>query len=411
MESLPDLSKRETFLNSLLVYMLIFVSGSHIFKQAEEKFLIIIFVFLVLVWLFYSNRKINNGFVLYVCVFTGFLLTVSLYTDGGLSFASIISTVMKLVLAYLILKVVGDSFADIYINVVVLLAGISLFGYLSDTFNLMDGVIRRLYQVGDIGYEGILYMFRFRSHIDRNSSIFFEPGAYQVFLNTALFMLFFVKTKFSTSRRWLYILLLLTTLVTTFSTTGYMMFFAMLVLVLFKSQVLSVSSKVVFVGVFLVAMVTLSSQFYSVIFDKIDSYLAIQDITDSRDRRSFDMLVDLEIFKDHIFGAGYDKYFEEFSATGLVKEGSASSNGLTKTLAVYGLPFSLFIFYSYYWAIRRLLGWPLLSTIPFGMLLVFFVGESYYVFTPFCLAIIAAAFVYGTLAEGESVERKAEVVL
>ena len=411
MEELPDVTKRETLFNSILVYMLIFVSGSHIYKQSSDKFLLLIFAFVALGWVFFSNRKVANGFVLYVCVFAAFLLSISVYTDGGLSLASVVGTILKLVLAYLILKIVGDDFSDIYINVVVLLAGISLFGYLSDTFNLMDSVIRRLHQVGNIGYEGILYMFRFREHIDRNSSIFFEPGAYQIFLNAALVLLFFVKTKFSASRRWLYILLLLTTLITTFSTTGFMIFFAMFVLVFYKSRALSASGKAVFAGIFLVVMVLFSTQFYSVIFDKIGTYLAIQDITDSHNRRSFDMLVDLEIFKDHIFGVGYDKYYEKFSATGLVGEGSASSNGLTKTLAVYGLPFSLFIFSSYYWAIRRLLGWPFMSIIPFGMLMVFFVGEAYYVFTPFCLSIIAAVFVYGRLTEGERVEDEAEVVM
>lgn len=409
MEPLPDVPKQETFLDALLVYMLIFVSGSHIYRQSSDKFLVITFIVLVLVWLFRADRKINNAFVLYVCVFVGFLLTINLYTGGGVSLPSIISTTLKLVFAYLLLKTVGNNFTSVYINVVVLLAGVSLFGYLSDTFNLMGGVIHRLYQVGDIGYEGIFYMFRFQDHIDRNSSIFFEPGAYQAFLNAALFLLFFVKTNFSTSRKWFYILLLLTALITTFSTTGYMIFAATFFLLLAKSKMLSISSKAALGGMLLVILVLFSAKFYSVIFEKIGNYVDIQHITDSADRRSFDMLVDLEIFKEHVFGVGFDKYLEQFSAIGLVEE-AGSSNGITKTLAIYGLPFSLFVFSSYYWAIRRLVGWPLMSIIPFGMLLVFFVGEAYYVFTPFCMTIIAAVFIYGRSVEDKGVERETEVI-
>jgi hypothetical protein len=45
------------------------------------------------------------------------------------------------------------------------------------------------------------------------------------------------------------------------------------------------------------------------------------------------------------------------------------------------------------------------------MLLMFFVGEAYYVLTPFCLSIIAAMFVYRGVTEEDSADRKAGVVL
>ncbi|MDT8386887.1 MAG: hypothetical protein RQ736_05195, partial [Thiogranum sp.] len=145
------------------------------------------------------------------------------------------------------------------------------------------------------------------------------------------------------------------------------------------------------------------------IFEKIDSYLSIQHLTDSKDRRSFDMLVDLSIFENHIFGIGYKDYSEQFSSIGLINPAHAgSSNGITKVLAIYGLPFALFLFGSYLWAIHRLLGGFLMTVVPFGMLIMFFVGESYYVFTPYCLAIIAAAFVYEGAPQARQVPLDAE---
>jgi hypothetical protein len=153
----------------------------------------------------------------------------------------------------------------------------------------------------------------------------------------------------------------------------------------------------------LAVLVVFYTQFESVIVDKLESYSAIEDITDDRNRRSFDALVDIEIIKNHIFGAGHDKYKKVFGSIGVIEEGETSSNGITRTLAVYGLPFSIFLFGSYYLAIVRLFGGPISSLVPFGMVMMFLLGESYFVFTPSCLAIIAAAFVFGGAKDEEYV--------
>ena len=101
----------------------------------------------------------------------------------------------------------------------------------------------------------------------------------------------------------------------------------------------------------------------------------------------------MQIFKKHIFGLGYDRYQEEFVALGRRKFEAGSTNGVTKTLAMMGLPFSLFIFGSYFWALKSMLGDLLLTALAFSMLMLLLAGESYYTSTPITYAIIAAAFV------------------
>ena len=397
-----ELSTRKKGLrDAVLVYCLLFVSGSHIYNQSPNKFLMLIFIISVLAWVLFSDRKINDRFVLYVCVFTGFLLIIHLYTDKSLSFSSVLATTIKLLIAYLILKTVGKNFIETYIKVIVFLAVASLLGYMSDNLLLFDGLIHKLPRVGKLGYEGIFYVFRFQPHIDRNNSIFFEPGAYQVFLNTALFMLFFAKTTFSNRKMWIFISILLVTLVTTFSTTGYLIFGAMFCLLMIKSDMVSRHAKTVLVGLLVVASLVFTAQFRGVIINKVDKYLAIQDITDTQDRRSFDALVDIEIFKRNILGAGYEKYFREFNVIGQVSEGNASSNGITKTMAIYGLPFFLFLFGSFFFFFIKYFSGILMRSVPFMMLLIFLFSEAYYVFTPYCLALIAAIFVYVEITPGE----------
>jgi hypothetical protein len=402
--------RKKELRDAILVYCLLFVSGSHIYNQSPNKFLMLILVISVLAWALFSDRKINDRFVLYVCVFTGFLLIIHIYTDNSLSFSSVVGTTIKLLIAYFILKTVGKNIVETYVKVVVFLAVISLFGYLSDSLLLFDGLIRKLPRVGDLGYEGIFYTFRFRGHIDRNNSIFFEPGAYQIFLNVALFMLFFAKTTFCIRKKWIFISILVITLGTTFSTTGYLIFGTLFFLLIIKSDMVSKQGKAVLVGLLVVATIVFTAQFRSVIFEKIDRFLAIQDITDTQDRRSFDALVDIEIFKRNILGVGYVRYFQEFNVIGQVREGNASSNGLTKTMAVYGLPFFLFLFGSFFSFFMIFFNGIIMRAIPFMMLLIFLFSEAYYVFTPYCLAIIAAIFVFGGIKLGENISHENEVM-
>jgi O-antigen ligase len=375
---------------------MIFASGSLRFLQAPDKYLILVFVISVLVWLVFTDKRLNQGFLLYTVIFSGFLFIISIYTEGSLSLFSVINTTLKLIVAYLVLSVVGRRFVDTYISLIVLLAMASLFGYFTDILNLFGGLLSMLPVVSKVGtgHDGILYIFKYQHHIDRNNSIFFEPGAYQIFLNAAIFMLFFAKTEISKERRWIYLMILLMALLTTFSTTGFLILSIIVLLVLVKSKMISIAGKLKLVGVLLATALVFSVQLQYVLFEKIENYLAAEELTDSRNLRSFDALVDMEIFKRHVFGVGYNEYTRLVSTIGLIREGQTSSNGITKTLAIYGLPFALFLFASYYFSIQKLLGIGLLSISAFLMLLMFFVGESYYVFSPFCLAIVSAAFVY-----------------
>ncbi|HED12115.1 MAG TPA: hypothetical protein ENI62_00385 [Gammaproteobacteria bacterium] len=405
------MTTQKTYINIALVYLLLFTSGSYFYEHSSSKYLLLAFAASLMVWLI-SDRSISNRFVVYVAGFSSFLILIHFYTGGSLEFSSVIGTTLKLVTAYLIVKTVGDRFIGTYINVVVFLAAISLLGYLSDQLYLFDGLIKALPKIKGIdgagpSYEGIFYLFRFQEHLERNNSIFYEPGAYQIFLNAALFMLFFVKTNISRNRQWLYILILTLVLATTRSTTGYLIFLVMLVFVLTKSKILSGSGKAILASSILLAAAGLSAQFQKVIFEKIQDYFDVADITDQSNLRSFDVLVDLEIIKRHIFGVGYTEYLRQISTIGKVKEGQTSSNGVTLAFAVYGLPFSLFLFTSYYLAFRRLLGPGILSFVAFVMLLIVLVGESYYLMVPYTLAIIAGAFVCNRKTEESALANRA----
>lgn len=377
-----------------LVFLLVFASGSQRYNLSPDKYLVIVFGLVLILWLVYSDRKISNRFILYTVLFASFLFIIHLYTGGSLPITSVIGTTMKLVMAYIALRVVRADFVGVYIRLMAIIALVSLIGYAVDRTGMLGIITNALPRIGLSGHDGFLYVFGFRKHIERNNSFFYEPGAYQIFLNTALFLLMFVKTTFSTGKQWAYILLFLVALLTTFSTTGFLMFAVIFMLFFVKSSMLSVGNKTVLAGVMLLAGVLFAAQFQEVVLDKVEDYLDVADITDSSNLRSFDALVDMEIFRRHIFGVGYDEYIKLVSAIGLVREGQVSSNGVTRVLATYGLPFALFLFGSYLLAIKKMLGGILVPIVAFGLLMMFFVGESYFVFAPFCLLIIAGVFVF-----------------
>jgi hypothetical protein len=383
----------ETLRNVFLVSLLLFTSGTEVYMQSATKYLLFVFLVVVVMWVLFSDRKINNGFALYAIFFTLFLFIIHIYTNGSLSIVSMVGTVIELLVAYFILALVKSSFIITYIKTITVLAAISLAGYAIDVLHLFDGVIRHLPRLGDGNlYNGILYVFQPHG-AGRNASIFFEPGAYQAFLNAALFMLFFCDIKIKQTTYWLFVSILLAALLTTFSTTGVLIFGALFFLFIAKSNVVSWRAKLVLMGLLSSIVIAFATQFRYVIIEKIEKFSEIEDVTDSSDRRSFDLLVDLEVFKRHIFGAGHKQYYQEFGAVGHIQEGAASSNGISSTLAIYGLPFAIFIFGSFYAMFKSKYSGVLMILVPFSMLVMFLFSEGYYTLTPISMSLIAAIFV------------------
>jgi len=404
-------TQSSAFINVILVYSLLFVSGAHRYSMNPNGYLVLVFFLALAAWYLFTDRKISSQYLLYMMVFVSLLFLLSIYTNGSLSLQSLLATTMKFVLAYLILKTVGEKFVDTYINVMVFLAAVSLPGYLIDVFGLFDQVVTKLPAVGNMGYEGVLYIFRHGYHPDRNNSIFFEPGAYQGFINSALFLILFARPHFGSRRKWVYIVILIAALITASSTTGFIIFSLLFALFLYKSDLATRSQKVVTVGLIVVIVTVFAAQFREALVDKLDDYVNPTLINKgySAGNRSFDLQTDLKIIQKHVFGLGYDEYKKEFSRINRVPITEGSSNGVTSMLANYGVPYGLFVLISYFWALRKLMGDLLLTTVAYIMFMMFLWGESYYQIAPISFAIIAAAFVFTPLPGNKAKQPRAEV--
>lgn len=395
--------QNSTFICVFLVYLLLFVSGAERFNVAVERNIVLAFLVALAAWYLYTDRKISDSYLLYMTIFVGLLFSLSLYTGGSLSLLSVIAATMEFVIAYLILKTVGVKFTETYIKVVVFLAAISVLGYLIDIFNLFDGLITKLPRIGSQGfdmrgYEGIFYIFKHRFHPERNNSIFFEPGSYQGFLNAALFLIVFTKTGMEIKTKWIYIAVLIVALITAGSTTGFVIFSVLFCLFLYKSKMASFFQKAISAGLLIAVTGVFAVQFQSIVVEKLDNYLNPTEARKgwSAENRSYDAQTDFQVFKQHVFGLGYEKYKEEFRRIGgfaaSTREGS--SNGVTGLFAKYGIIYAVFIFTSYFLALKYLLGDYLLTMAAFVMFVMFLWAEAYYQVAPISFSIIAAAFVF-----------------
>jgi hypothetical protein len=369
-----------------LVFMLILTGGASVFMSLGDNILIV-FLLISSAFVFITRSRVNVYFILYAVAFLVFLLALSFMTDGSLGIKSVIGTVLKLVFAYTVLVVVRERTIDTFIRVVAFLAFASLLGYSFDILGWggkIDQITPRVFD--------LIYKFGRPLHLDRNNSIFFEPSAYQIFLNAALFMLAFANTRLTPRKIKAYTFILVLALITSQSTTGYLIYSVILVLTLLRSRNYSKSLKMTVSGALVLVALFAPVIFQSVIQEKFEAFFAIQDITDNEDRRSFDTVVDWSIFKENMLGWGYEEYRRRFSERGLIAASASSSNGITRTLAVYGLPFSVFLFGSFCLFFVKYLKDPVVVCGGIIILVLFLFAQSYFVLQPVMLALPAAMF-------------------
>jgi len=378
-----------TYQNYALTYLLILISGSILYNQNKEMILVSVFLVSVVLMLL-GKKKISIFFLFYYLSMLAMLLALFFYTHGSLPLPSIVGTMMSLFIVYAILSTIRENFLESFVRVVLAIAVVSLIGFSIDTLGFSFVMLSIL--PSDVWQ--FIYHFDYPLHLERNNSIFYEPGAYQIYLIAAIFVLAFSKVSIQKKSKLVFLVILVVTLLTTGSTTGYLMFGFLFAVILLKSQLLTGKLKVGVVALGVIMMLSSPLLLNEVIVEKLERYTSIKDITDSDDRRSLDVLVDIEVFKNYPFGAGYNEYARNFAQVGQLKEGAGSSNGFTRTFAIYGFPFTLFLFGTLFFFFYKFFHDRVVIFSGFSLLMIFLYSQSNFVFSHIVLALIAAIFVY-----------------
>ena len=252
-----------------LIIWIILNSGAWVIQRNNS---ILIFnsmcVFFAWAKIFILDRypiKYDISNIVLIILITSIAFSLLVNNDLG-AIITYIHLVMMLLLGYMVSIFIDfNEFKRIYINVILIVAIISLLlftlhneiSFIAYKFPLIEGAsasYRNMY----------IYLYPlFSPH--RNTGIFWEPGAYQVFLNLALIFVLFspeIKNKVIVS------IILITTILTTSSTAGYLILLLIFIAYVFnkksgpKSLALSFS--------FLIGtMLLITNKYVLNIFDKL----------------------------------------------------------------------------------------------------------------------------------------------
>lgn len=213
------------------VFLLLVLSGNPAFyKQSWSNDGLVIASF-IFVSAFFT--KITTTFIKeYLLYISGFILIfiVQYFNLGFVSVPFALGFFIKAFIGSVVFYTLKERFAPVLFDVMYLVCLISLPFYIIHFF-WGDEILSKFYLLNNPKTIG-LYTFRSLAYYEtilRNSGMFWEPGAFQGYINIALFMnlyqmkhlLKYQKTK---------ILVIIISLITTYSTTGFLVFFLILII-------------------------------------------------------------------------------------------------------------------------------------------------------------------------------------
>jgi hypothetical protein len=319
----------------LLVIFIVLISGAVIMYQPDSSIgkNILYVMPLLMVFKLSINRNFNKRIIVITLMLIVLIHIGMVLNKDYENYSYHISLILRILLAFFTVNYLKFlDFKEKYVKIMFILAIMSLIFYVIGISPIGRKFIIKLPIIfNDVGTKyNHFYVYGYQNGIIgrfRNASIFWEPGAYQAFLNLALLFSYEKKNK---KEMYTYILAILTT----FSTTGYLIMF----IILLKD--VSMKKMVVFVLIFIFCFPVISD----VVINKFKSG------NQSGDRRKVDLIVDLLIFKKSvIIGNGYKIYNNEkkerIEKYDIIEKQGGSTNSITINLAIYGiLVISIFIY-------------------------------------------------------------------
>lgn len=339
-------------LQYITIYLLIIITTSLIYSEYTNLIFIINMLLSTFILFKYKITPTKKDFLI-LWIISIIMLSLYLYTNGSYTLMSMINTITTFYFTIIYYRFNRAGFIDKYINIMIFICIVSLFGFISDMTNTFSFFIDKLPQLINSNpgfgnpHGGFFYVFRNINHSTRNSGFCYEPGKFQFFINLALYFILFCKTNIKYIN--IKFLILMITLITTMSTTGIIMGVIIIICYIFNKKN-NIEKRFIFISVLIglfIIMIFFYEQAYEVLIKKLQF---------NRDTKTFDygsgktrlndIKLDLEIFKLNILGNGW-KFYEEYwrikqIGNYLYTTGS-SSNSLTSMFAVYGIIFAGYI--------------------------------------------------------------------
>ena len=327
------------FLEFLSVLLCILLSNTVYFGIINRKFVLIFFIaFIILILL--HNYKISFSNIKIFFVLSLIQLIVNLLNidiiDKSIYLVFIENTILLFGLSVIASNISIEKFFRFFVNIIIIFSISSLFFYFiavlfpqyADIFSSNIFYNGTYYKVSPLYTWG----WEWNSILKRNSGPFWEPGAFQGFINLSILFILthinsirYVRIKF---------IILLFTLLTTQSTTGFIIL--IIILFIYNKELLLIFSKniiikiIIFIGgiIFTVLLVTSDTVLQKFSNTHQSTNIRLEDTTQS-----------LQLLMERPFrgiGTGTYKNYQELRY-GI----KSNSNGLLYMFYAYGSIFSI----------------------------------------------------------------------
>ncbi len=388
----------------LLLLATIAVSGIPFFTTSilyMPLFAILLFVFLL------RKESFDISFLLVILSLVT-ITAIQSYVFNFFSLQTSVGVFLRVLTAYLLVKILKDRFIPYFIQTLYVIAIISLPLYLLVSFSpaVVDALKTvsnsiQFFNISQQNLPTIIVYNLYRVHEIRNTGPFWEPGAFAGFLVLALMFNEFVQNQ---KRKKIRIVLFITIL-TTFSTTGYLALSGFLAFYFF-AKVKSPLTKMIVI-LLIPASGYLAYSNLDFLGKKIEAQIeratsgADPYRTDLNTQRFLNVLRDVIDFKGHeTVGRGSNpKTRYSYNPDQQIR-----TVGLTDILVRMGLPFALLmlvlLYYSINYFLRVNMQYSVITTLGvFFAILVTLTSEVYFNF-PFYWCLLFLHFAYK-----ESVEK------
>lgn len=175
-----------------------------------------------------KGKKINrNAFFLVLIIVISSILTIIVNTEGLYQYLIFWASLLSAYLIYISIDI--RDFVAMYTRIIYFICIFSLitFAILLISPNILNYFPTITNHAGLTVHNLLFSVIHYSNYFNANYGLFWEPGAYQTFINFALFFQIFVLKDLNVKK----ILVYLITLFTTFSTTGYLA--ALMIIVVF----------------------------------------------------------------------------------------------------------------------------------------------------------------------------------
>lgn len=331
-----------------------------------------IFLVIFFMKIYISNNKLISNAIVISILIPLFFLTLGMILNLSISGGYILKAILIILGVLITNNFKFEKFCEIFTKIMIFIAIYSLIAYIL-SYSFVPYVNNVLNKFPVLDRAGIQYFYNlFFTNIPvgeyyrhRNYGIFWEPGAYQAYLNIAIVMLLFVK--FELKRKKLSLVILIIAVLTTLSTTGYFALIIILSAYVFDNngniRNRIAKEKLFLIGLFICGIFFIISNDY--LIDKVFGKLSMGIESSSYSARFLSISYNLKIFLSNpIVGVGPRKYaimFEE-----LVKLNPSiwamQTNTILGMFATYGVVIGG-IFVYLLWKVCNRIGTNYISTL------------------------------------------------